>query len=75
MELSKIKNPQHYMNLFELGFRRFELQPQSNQLSIIFNPSMELIFETLETADVDMNPSHSMIESIVNRNFGNTFHH
>ena len=33
------------------------------------------IFETLETVDIDMNPSHSMIGPIVNRNFGNTFQH
>ena len=36
---------------------------------------MELIFETLETSDIDMNPYQSIIEPIVNRYFGNTFHH
>ena len=36
---------------------------------------MELIFENLETEDIEMNPYHSMIEPIVNRNFGNKFHH
>ena len=33
------------------------------------------VFETLETADVDMSTAHSMIEPIVNLHFGNTFHH
>ena len=36
---------------------------------------MEEIFETLETADIDMYPSHSMIEPIVKNNFENTFQH
>ena len=63
------------MNFFELVFRKFERQPQSDQLSITFNHSIELIPETMETADIDMNPSNSMIDPIVNRNFGNAFHH
>ena len=63
------------MTSFELDFKRFEHQPQSDQLSEIFTPSMEGTFKTLQTADIDMNPSHSMIEPIVNRNFRNTFHH
>ena len=49
------------MTYFELDFRRFERQPQSDQLSIIFTPSMEVIFGALKTLDIDMNPSHSMI--------------
>ena len=36
---------------------------------------MKLIFETLETAYIYINPSHSIIDPIVNRKFGNTFHH
>ena len=36
---------------------------------------MELIFETMETEEIYTNTYHSMIEPIVNRNFGNTFHH
>ena len=36
---------------------------------------MEVIFETIETEDIDMNPYHSIIEPIVKRKFGNTFHH
>ena len=49
--------------------------PQSDQISNIFNPKTEEIFETIETADIDMNISHSIIEPIINRNFGNTFQH
>ena len=75
MELSNLKHLQIYMTSFELYVRRFERQPQSNQLSIILFPSMELIFETLETADIDMSPYHSMIEPIFNSKFVNTFHH
>ena len=38
---------------------------------------MELVFETLETEDVDMTTirSPNMIDPIVNRNFVNTFNH
>ena len=36
---------------------------------------MEVILETLEKLDIDMNPSNSMIEPIVNRNFGNKLKH
>ena len=75
MELSKRKHLQHYMTFFELDFRRFECHPQSEQLYIIFTPSVEGILETLETSDIDMNKYHSMIEPIVNRKFGNTFQH
>ena len=75
MELSKLKHLQRYTTSFELEFRRFERQPQSNHPSITFTPKTEEIFETLETADIDMNPSHSMIEPIINRNFGNTSQH
>ena len=75
MELSKLKHLQRYMTSFELDFRRFERQSQSDQLSNIFTPSMEVILETLETTDIEMNPPHSMIEPIVNRKFRNMFHH
>ena len=34
-----------------------------------------MVFETLETADIDMSTAHSVIEPIANQNFGNTFHH
>ena len=63
------------MTYFEIYYKRFEHQPQSNQLSIIFTPSMEVIFETLKTADIEMNLYHSIIEPIFNRNFGNILHH
>ena len=75
MELSNLKHLQRYMTSFELDFRSFDHQLQSNQLSITLSPSMKLIFETLEIADVDMNPSHSMIVLFINRNYGNTFQH
>ena len=47
MEMSKMKHPQHYMTLFEIYFRRFEHQPQSDPFSIIFTPLMEVVFETI----------------------------
>ena len=61
MELSNPKHLQRYMTYFDLDFREFERQPQSNQLLIMLTPSMELISETLETTDIDMHPSHSVI--------------
>ena len=63
------------MTYLELYFRRFECQTQSSQISIIFNSSIELIFETLETADIDINPSHSIIDPIANRKFENKLHY
>ena len=41
----------------------------------MFTPSIELIFENLETDYIDTNPFHSMIDPIVNRRFGNTLHY
>ena len=75
MEMSKLKQIQRYTTSFELDFGKFEHQPQSDQLSIIFTPSIELIFKTLETAEIDLNPHHSMIDPIFNRKFENTCHH
>ena len=75
MELSNLKHLQRYMNSFEIDFKRFERKPQSDQRSIILTPSMELIFETIETEDIGMNPTQSIIEPITKRNFENTFHH
>ena len=75
IELSNLNHLQRYMISFEIDIRRFERQTQRNQLPIIFTPSMEVIFETLETADIGMTPFHSMIEPIVNGNFGYTFQH
>ena len=74
-EMSNLKHLQPYMTSFELDFRKFECQSQSDQLSIILTPSIELIFEALETDDIEMYPSHSMLDPIFYRNFGNTFHH
>ena len=73
MELSNMKHIQQCMTSFEIEFGKFERQPLSDQLSNIFTPITEEIFGTIETADIDMNPSHSMVESVVNRNFGNKF--
>ena len=75
MELSNMKHLQCYMTSFYIDFRLLEHQPQKYQLSIIFTPSMEVILETLEKLDIDMNPSHSMIEPIVNNNLGNKLQH
>ena len=75
MGLSKLKHIHQYTTSHDIDYRRFERQPQSEQLPLKFTPKTEKIFETLETADIDMNPPHSMIEPIVNRNFGNKFQH
>ena len=75
MELSNLKHLQCYMTSFYIGVRLLERQPQKYQLSIIFTTPMEIILETLETLYIDMNPSHSMIEPIVNNNFGNKLKH
>ena len=58
-------------------YRNFECKPQRYQLYNIFSFSMEEVFETLETAVIDMTTTRpsNMIESIINRNFVNTFHH
>ena len=44
MKLTNLKHLQCYVTSFDLDFRRFERKPQSNQLSIIFTPRMEIIF-------------------------------
>ena len=75
MGLSKFKHLQCYMNNFELDYGKFECLAQRNQLSTIIHSAIEELFETLETADLDMSTDHSIIETIVNRNFGNKFHH
>ena len=63
------------MNTFELEYIKFEQNPQRCQISTNFHLTIEEVFDTLETADVDMSESHSMIDPIFNRNFGNTFRH
>ena len=63
------------MTTIEIYYRKFEHLPQKHQLSTIFNSTIEEVFETLETADIDMSTDHSMIEPTVNRYFVNTLHH
>ena len=75
MELSKLKHLQIYMTPFDIYYRKFERYTQSQKLYITFNPTIEEIFETLDTADIYMTPSHSIIEPIVNHNFVNIFQH
>ena len=75
MELSKLKHLQWYMTTFELYYRRFERLPQRHKISTIFYSTIEEFFETLKTAYIDITTAHSIIESIVNRDFGNKFQH
>ena len=63
------------MTPFELGYTNFERLPQICKLSTTFTSTIEEVFETLETADTETTSSHSMIEPIVNRNFGNKIQH
>ena len=49
------------MTPFELDYRIFELQPQIQQPSLTFTPEIEEIIETLDTLDIGMTPSHSII--------------
>ena len=75
MGLSKWKHLKRYMTPFELDYRRFERQPQIQQLSLILTPKIDGRFETLETTYIYINLSHSMIEPILNKNFVNTSQH
>ena len=63
------------MTTFEPEYRKFELLPQSQQPPTMLQFKIEEVFETLETAGVDISTAHSMIDPILNRNFGNTFYH
>ena len=63
------------MTPFELDNRNFERLTQSHQLSTTSTLTTEELFETIQTADVYMPSHHSMIEPIVNQNFGNKFQH
>ena len=47
------------MTPFELYYRRFERHPKIQQLSLTCTPKIEEIFETIETLEIDMTPSHS----------------
>ena len=66
--MSELKHLQRFMTSFNLDFIIFEHQPQSDQPFTIFKPSIELIFETLETDEIYMHPYHSMTDHIINRN-------
>ena len=63
------------MTIFELKDRNFEQNPQWHQPYTKFHFTVEEVFVTLYTADVEMSTSHFIIDPIFNRNTGNTFHH
>ena len=46
-----------------------------HQLSTTFQFTIEDVFRNIETTYVDISKAHSIIETIVNINFGNKFHH
>ena len=73
MEISKLKHLQRHMTALKLEYRNFKVLPQIHKLSTMFHFIIEEVFENLETADVDMSTSHSIIYPIVIRNFDNTF--
>ena len=54
------------MTPLEMNYRKFEHITKKNQHYTIFT-------STIDTVDVDMTTSHSIIEPMVNQNFGNTF--
>ena len=62
------------MSTCEIQYRTFECNKHRHQLSTIFQHTIREFFETLDTEDVYMSTSHSMIDHIINRNFVNTFH-
>ena len=64
------------MTYFEMDYRNFDGKPQRHQLSIDFKTIIEKCFENHETSDIDTTTtvSPNMVEPMVNRNFGNTFH-
>ena len=76
VKISKLKHLQRCMNSFQLEHIKFNRKPQRNQTSNKLTFSMEEVFETPETEDVDMKTTcfTKMIELIANENFGNTFH-
>ena len=75
MGLSKLGHLQPYIPTFQLKYRQFERLPPRHQISTRFNCTIEEIFETPERVHVDMSTGYSVIERIVNQNFGNTFQH
>ena len=72
-----MKQLQLYITAFELEYRSDERKTQRQQLSNTLQLTIEGVSETLETADVDTTASYysNMIKPIVNRKFGNNFHH
>ena len=63
------------MNTFELDYRYSEWPPKRHKLSTIFQSTIEEVFEILEKENLDLSTSDSIIEPIVNQDYGNTFHH
>ena len=70
-----MKHLQRYITPIELDYRKFERLQQSHKISNVFTSTIEENFETLETSDIDITSSHSMIEPIFSHNFSNTFQH
>ena len=70
--LSKLKYLQIYMTPFQLYYRNFERLPQSHQIPTTFTPTIKEVSGNLDIADTYMTSSHSIIEPIINRSFGNT---
>ena len=60
-----------------MDHQKFERKPQRHQLFIEFKITMKHVLETLEIADIGMTKKSSpiTIDTIVNINFGRTFHH
>ena len=75
MEVSILKYLQLYTTTFELDYVKFERLPQGHQLSTKFTSKIEEVSENLDIEDTDMKTFHSIIETIFNRTFGNTFQH
>ena len=53
-ELSKLRHIQLYLTTIKLDYIKFERLPQIQQLSTTIQYTIEEVFETLETADIDM---------------------
>ena len=54
MELSKLKHLQFHITNFELEYIKFKWVPKIYQISTTFQSTIEEVFETLETAYVDI---------------------
>ena len=64
LEILKLNHLQYYRNTFQLEYINFERKPQRNQFSTTFQFTIQEVFETLETANVDTKTANSstMIE-------------